>query len=77
MVLRVRELPPHVEEHRDERWCRDATRCVTTVLDAERFIEQVGFAAALTDSRRSTFSTARARGLNRVRSCAGRTPHSA
>lgn len=52
MVLRVRELPPHVEEHRDERWCRDATRCVTTVLDAERFIEQVGFAAALTDSRR-------------------------
>ena len=49
---RVRELPPHIEDHRDERWCRDATRSVTTVADAERFVEQVGFAAALTDSRR-------------------------
>ena len=46
------ELPPDVEEYRDERWCRDATRCVATVRDAERFVEQVGFAAALTDSRR-------------------------
>ena len=46
------ELPSDVEDYRDERWCRDATRSVTTVLDAERFIEQVGFAAALTDSRR-------------------------
>lgn len=51
--LRVtKELPPDIEEYRDERWCRDATRCVATVVDAERFIEQVGFAAALTDSRR-------------------------
>jgi hypothetical protein len=47
-----RELPPEVEDYRDERWFRDATRAVTTVLDAERFIEQVGFASALTDSRR-------------------------
>jgi hypothetical protein len=47
-----KELPPDVEEYRDERWFRDATRSVTTVLDAERFIEQVGFASALTDSRR-------------------------
>jgi hypothetical protein len=47
-----RELPADVEEYRDARWCRDATRCVTTVLEAERFVEQVGFAAALTDSRR-------------------------
>jgi hypothetical protein len=47
-----RELPADIEEYRDERWCRDATRCVATVLDAERFVEQVGFAAALTDSRR-------------------------
>ena len=46
------ELPPDVEEYRDERWCRDATRCVATVRDAERVVEQVGFAAALTDSRR-------------------------
>jgi hypothetical protein len=45
-------LPEHIEEHRDTRWYRDATRQVATVLDAERFIEQVGFASALTDSRR-------------------------
>ncbi len=47
------ELPAHIEEHRDYTWCRDATRSVTTVTDAERFVEQVGFASALTDSRRS------------------------
>ena len=47
-----RELPPDIEEYRDDCWCRDATRSITTVLDAERFIEQVGFTAALTDSRR-------------------------
>ena len=46
------ELPPDIEDYRDERWCRDATRCVSSVLDAERFVEQVGFAAAMTDSRR-------------------------
>ena len=45
-------LPSHIEEHRDYCWCRDATRSVATVTDAERFIEQVGFASALTDSRR-------------------------
>ena len=47
-----RELPSEVEEYRDDRWCRDATRSVSSVVDAERFIERVGFAAALTDSRR-------------------------
>jgi hypothetical protein len=47
-----RELTSEIEDYRDERWCRDATRAVTTVLDAERFVEQVGFASALTDSRR-------------------------
>jgi hypothetical protein len=46
------ELSSDVEEHRDERWYRDATRSITSILDAERFIEQVGFAAALTDTRR-------------------------
>ena len=44
--------PPEIEEYRDERWRREATRQVETALDAERFIEQVGFAACLTDSRR-------------------------
>src|SRR4029453_5488227 len=38
--------------YRDQRWRREATRIVQTVADAERFVEQVGFAACLTDSRR-------------------------
>ena len=46
-------LPSDVEEHRDHHWHRDATRQVETVHQAERFIERVGFAACLTDSRRS------------------------
>ncbi len=45
-------IPPEIEEYRDERWCRDAARQVGTEADAERFIEQVGFAACLTDARR-------------------------
>jgi hypothetical protein len=45
-------IPPEIEEYRDERWCRESTRQVETAADAERFIEQVGFAACLTDSRR-------------------------
>jgi hypothetical protein len=39
-------------KHRDARWWREATRQITSPLDAERFIDQVGFAACLTDSRR-------------------------
>lgn len=46
------EIPAHVEEYRDERWYREGMRQVETALDAERFIEQAGFAACLTDSRR-------------------------
>jgi hypothetical protein len=45
-------LSSDVEEHRDHHWCRDATRSISSVLDAERFIGQAGFAAALTDTRR-------------------------
>ena len=45
-------LPSPVEEHRDHHWRRDVTRVVQTVIEAERFIEQVGFAASMTDSRR-------------------------
>jgi hypothetical protein len=40
------------EEHRDVHWRREGARQVVTVADAERFIEDVGFAACLTDSRR-------------------------
>ena len=45
-------LPDDIEEHRDQCWHREATRQIATALEAERFIEQVGFAACLTDSRR-------------------------
>jgi len=45
-------IPPDVEEYRDERWSREATRQVETASAAERFVEHVGFAACLTDSRR-------------------------
>ena len=47
-----REIPEEIEEHRDQCWRREATRQVETAIEAERFIEQVGFAACLTDSRR-------------------------
>ena len=50
-----RELPtlaPEIEDHRDERWGRDITRCVQTPIQAENFVERVGFAACMTDSRR-------------------------
>src|SRR6187200_1714894 len=46
------QIPAEIEDYRDARWCREATRSVETAADAERFIEQVGFAACLTDSRR-------------------------
>ena len=45
-------IPAEIEDYRDARWRREATRQVDTALEAERFIEQVGFAACLTDSRR-------------------------
>src|SRR5512141_2585012 len=46
------QLPEEIEEFGDAQWRRDVTRPVETAFDAERFIEQVGFAACLTDSRR-------------------------
>ena len=46
------QIPPEIEDYRDQRWRREATRQVETAVDAERFIEQIGFAACLTDSRR-------------------------
>ena len=47
-----KQIPAEIEEFRDERWRREATRQIETAFEAERFIEQVGFAACLTDSRR-------------------------
>src|SRR5262245_50439690 len=50
---RTPQIPADVEDYRDVRWRRECMRQVQTALDAERFIEQVGFAACMTDSRRS------------------------
>jgi hypothetical protein len=46
------QIPPEIEDHRDARWRREGSKQVETAFDAERFVEQVGFAACLTDSRR-------------------------
>jgi hypothetical protein len=46
------QLPEPVEEFRDQRWRRECARQIATPFEAEHFIEQVGFAACLTDSRR-------------------------
>jgi len=46
------EIADHVEEHRDQHWRREGTRQVENAADAERFVEQAGFAACLTDSRK-------------------------
>jgi hypothetical protein len=45
-------IPPEIEEYRDECWRREGARQVESVLEAERFIDHVGFAACLTDARR-------------------------
>lgn len=45
-------MPPDVEDHRDFHWRREATRQVESAFEAERFIEQVGFCACMTDTRR-------------------------
>jgi hypothetical protein len=45
-------LPEEIEVHRDRMWRRDPENRVEDVYTAERFIEEVGFCEALTDSRR-------------------------
>jgi hypothetical protein len=45
-------IPGDIEDYRDRRWCREGTRQIETAVDAEQFVEQVGFAACLTDARR-------------------------
>src|SRR5829696_7193653 len=46
------QIPDEIEEFRDTRWRREATQQVENAYEAERFIEDVGFAACLTDARR-------------------------
>ena len=45
-------LPEEIEVHRDRMWCREPEMRIEEALAAERFIDRVGFCAALTDSRR-------------------------
>src|SRR5437868_11399652 len=45
-------LPDEIEEYRDARWQREGAGSIETVGQAERFIENVGFASCLTDSRK-------------------------
>jgi hypothetical protein len=45
-------IPYEIEEYRDLRWQRDEQNRVETVTQAETFIERVGFAACMLDSRR-------------------------
>src|SRR5262245_58598989 len=45
-------LPDNIEEFRDTSWHREGEGVVQTSAQAERFIERVGFAGCLMDSRR-------------------------
>src|SRR5438552_95265 len=46
-------LPEQIQAHRDRMWRRDEALRVESAIDAERFIEDVGFANTLTDARRA------------------------
>jgi hypothetical protein len=46
-------LPEQIELHRDRMWRRAEDVRVESAVDAERFIEDVGFANTLTDTRRA------------------------
>jgi hypothetical protein len=46
------QLPEEIESYRDRCWCRESELRIEEPLAAERFIDRVGFCAALTDARR-------------------------
>src|SRR5712692_7626573 len=45
-------LPDEIEEYRDARWQREGAGRIETAVQAERFVESVGFASCLTDSQK-------------------------
>jgi hypothetical protein len=51
--MTIPPLPEQIELHRDRMWRRDEDLRVESAVDAERFIEDVGFANTLTDARRA------------------------
>lgn len=46
------QLPSDIDDHRDLYWRRECTRQIGSAYEAERFIDEVGFAACLADARR-------------------------
>lgn len=46
-------LPEEIDAHRDRWWRREASLRIERAVDAEGFVEDVGFANALTDARRA------------------------
>src|SRR2546426_4412702 len=52
-VMTTPPLPEQIEFHRDRMWRRDEDLRIESAIDAERFIEDVGFANTLTDARRA------------------------
>jgi hypothetical protein len=51
-MRRKPELPSEIEDYRDQQWNREGSRAIETAFEAERFIDRLGFAACLTDSRK-------------------------
>jgi hypothetical protein len=47
------QIPSDIEEYRDVRWQRDEQNRIETAIQAERFIERVGFASCMLDSRQT------------------------
>jgi hypothetical protein len=48
----IKTLPEEVEAYRDRMWRREPEARVETAVEAERFVESVGFCATMTDVRR-------------------------
>jgi hypothetical protein len=46
------EIPADIEEYRDHHWHREGPRQIESAIAAEAFIDRLGFAACMTDSRR-------------------------
>ena len=48
----IKTLPEEVEAYRDRVWRREPESRIETAVEAEKFIETVGFCATMTDARR-------------------------
>src|SRR5437764_8494140 len=48
----IKTLPEEVEAYRDRMWRREPESRVESAVEAEKFVETVGFCATMTDARR-------------------------